>query len=392
MKRQGVEFSDEHELFRDMVRRFVKDTLEPGNLQWEKDGVVPREVWREAGSLGLLCPSVPDEYGGSGADFLFDVVLVEELARAGMAGPLAGFIVHSNVVAPYLVGYGTDDQKQQWLPRMASGDAIAALGLTEPEAGSDLRAMRTRARLDGDEYVISGQKTYISNGQNANLLVLAAKLDGTDPKSVSLFLVDTSLPGFARGKNLEKIGLKAQDTSEIFLDEMRIPADALLGEAGAGMRYLSAKLATERLTQAIRSTAVAESVIGWTIDYTSERKAFGKTIASFQNTQFKLAEMHSEVRVVRSYIDDCIRAQMEGDLDEVDAAIAKLRATELHCKVVDECLQLHGGWGYIWETPIARAYADARVAKIAAGSVEIMKVIIARSLLPDANRRPVSQA
>ena len=382
MTRLGFSFSDEHEMFRDTVRRFIKAVLEPGNLQWEKAGRVPREVWREAGALGLLCPSVEADYGGVGADFLCDVVFVEELSRAGLHGPLAGFMVHSNIVAPYLTTFGSEEQKRFWLPRMATGEIIGALALTEPEAGSDLRGMRTRARRDGDSYVLSGQKTFISNGQNADLIVVAAKLDGTAEDAISLFLVPADSPGFARGKNLEKIGLKSQDTSELFFDEVRIPPGNLLGAESRGMRYLAANLAVERLLQSIRSAAAVEAVIDWTVAYTSERRAFGKTIAEFQNTQFKLADLSSKAHVLRAYIDSCIARHLEGSLSVVDAAIAKLRATELHCEATDECLQLHGGWGYVWETPIARAFADGRVAKIAAGSVEVMKVIIARALFP----------
>lgn len=380
MKARTLTFGPEHDMYRDMVARFARDTLEPGNLQWEKEGRVPRDVWRQAGELGLLCANVPAEYGGAGGDFLFNVVVVEELAKAGFVGPLAGFLVHSDIVAPYIVGYGTDAQKEQWLPRMVSGEAIAALGLTEPEAGSDLRAIKTRIRKEGDELVVTGQKTYISNGQNCDLIVLAGKLDDTPDDAVTLVLVETDRPGFARGKNLEKIGLKSQDTSELFFDEVRIPATNMLGEPGRGMDYLKSKLAVERLVQAIRSVSVAEAVIEWTVEYTTTRKAFGTYIGQFQNTQFKLAELSAQVRVLRSFIDDCITAHMQGELTEVDGAIAKLQATELHCRAVDECLQLHGGWGYIWETPIARAYADARIAKIAAGSVEIMKVIISRGM------------
>ena len=389
MNLRSVEFGEDHEIYRTMVIRFVDDTLLPGNLQWEKDGCVPREVWEAAGELGLLCPSVPEELGGSGADFLFDVVLIEEMARAGVAGPLGGFIVHSNVVTPYIVAFGSSEQKQTWIPKMMQGKAIGALGLSEPDTGSDLRAMKTRARRDGDDYVISGQKTYISNGQNCDLIVLAAKLDDTPDDSVTMFLVEADRAGFTRGNNMEKIGLKSQDTSELFFDEVRIPRANLIGEEGRGMHYMSAKLAEERLAQAIRSVVVAEAVIDWTVDYTSERKAFGKKIADFQNTQFVLADLKAEATVVRAYIDNCINAHMDvnDELTITDAAIAKLRATELHCRATDQCLQLHGGYGYIWETPIARAFADGRVAKIAAGSVEIMKVIISRSMFPNLSKK-----
>lgn len=378
--RSGFAFSSEHELFRDTVRRFMTDTLLPGHAEWEKAGKVPPSVWRQAGALGLLCPSIDAELGGGGGDFLFDIVLMEELARAGLSGPLAGYMVHSNVVAPYIADFGTAEQKARWLPRMAAGEAIAAIGLTEPGAGSDLRGIRTRARRDGDDYVISGQKAFISNGENCHLVVLAAKLDGTPDNAVTLFLLETDRAGFSRGKGIEKIGMKAQDTCELFLDEVRLPANCLLGEEGKGMRYLSSKLAEERMFQCIRSTAIAEAAIGWTIDYTSERSIFGKTVASFQNTQFVIAKLTAETRLSRVYTDWLVAQHIAGTLNEIDAAIGKLQATELHCRVVDECLQLHGGWGYAWETQIARAYADARHNKIAGGSVEVMKMIIARDL------------
>ena len=308
------------------------------------------------------------------------MVVFEELARSGFTGP--GFLIHCDLVATYIKSFGSEAQKKEWLPRMVSGEAIGALGMTEPHAGSDLKNVRTRAVREGDEYVINGQKVFISNGQMCDVIVLATKTDrDAGAKGVTLFLVDTSLPGFKRGKNLEKLGLKAQDTSELFFEDLRVPASAMLGGEGQGFALMMTKLAQERLAQAIRSATVAETVIEYTTDYVAQREAFGKTIADFQNTQFKLAELHTEATIGRVYTDKCIELFMNGELDAVDAAMAKMWLSNLHCKVVDECLQLFGGWGYMWEYPIARAYADARIVKIAGGSIEIMKYLIGRDLV-----------
>lgn len=372
-------FSEEHEMFRDTVRKFIDREIRPYHHQWEKDGIVPRELWLKAGAAGLLCCTVPEEYGGLGLDYLFDVIVFEEIARCGYTGP--GFLIHCDLVATYIKSFGTEAQKKQWLPRMVSGEAIGALGMTEPHAGSDLKNIRTRAMRDGDDYVINGQKVFISNGQMCDVLVLATKTDRDGgAKGVTLFLVDASLPGFKRGKNLEKLGLKAQDTSELFFEDLRVPASAMLGGECKGFELMMTKLAQERLAQAIRSAAVAEEVIDYTVEYTSTREAFGKTIGDFQNTQFKLAELHTEAVIGRVFTDHCIQLFMNGELDALDAAMAKMWLSNLHCKVVDECLQLFGGWGYMWEYPIARAYADARIVKIAGGSIEIMKYLIGRSL------------
>ena len=372
-------FNEDHEAFRDMVRRFIENEIAPHHAAWEASGMVSRELWLKAGAAGMLCCTVPEEYGGAAADYLFDVVVFEEMARSGFTGP--GFMIHCDLVATYIASFGSEAQKKMWLPKMVTGEAIGSLGMTEPHAGSDLKAIRTKAVRDGDEYVISGQKVFISNGQLCDVIVLATKTDSTaGAKGVTLFLVDTSLPGFRRGKNLHKLGMKAQDTSELFFDEVRVPAAAMLGEEGKGFELMMTKLAQERLAQAIRSAEVAETVVEWTIDYTANRKAFGKTIADFQNTQFKLAELKTEAVVGRQFVDKCIANFMKGELDAVDAAMAKMWLSNMHCKVVDECLQLFGGWGYMWEYPIARAYADARVVRIAGGSVEVMKQIIGRSL------------
>src|SRR5438105_4308618 len=372
-------FREEHNIFRESVRRFVDREIVPFHAQWEKDGIVPRELWLKAGAEGLLCCNVPEEYGGMGLDYLFDVVVFEELWRSGASGP--GFLIHTDLVATYLLSFGTEAQKRQWLPKMVSGRAIGSLGMTEPHAGSDLKTIRTRAVRDGDDYIINGQKVFISNGQLCDVIVLATKTDSAaGAKGITLFLVDTSLPGFKRGKNLDKLGMKAQDTSELFFEDLRVPASAMLGPEGEGFALMMTKLAQERLAQAIRSAAVCEEVVAYTVDYTSQREAFGQTIGDFQNTQFKLAELKTESVIGRVFTDRCIELFMSNELDALDAAMAKMWLSNLHCKVVDECLQLFGGWGYMWEYPIARAYADARIVKIAGGSIEIMKYLIGRSL------------
>jgi len=372
-------FDSEHGQFRDSVRRFIDKEIVPHHERWEEAGMVDRELWTKAGAAGLLCPSLPETYGGFGADFLFNVVIIEELARAGATGP--GFSVHSDMVATYIYTFGTEEQKQTWLPRMVTGEVIGALGLTEPAAGSDLKGIRTRAVRDGDEYVISGQKVYISNGQLCDLIVLACK---TDPeagsKGMSFILVETDRAGFRRGRNLKKIGLKAQDTSELFFDGVRVPVSNLLGKEGSAFAMAMSKLAEERLSIAVSAVTVAESALGWTVEYTKERKAFGKTVSDFQNTRFKLAEMYADTLAKRVFVDRCIALLLKKELSAVDAAAAKLLCTELQCKVVDECLQFFGGYGYMLEYPIARAYIDSRIRRIAGGTSEIMREIIGREL------------
>jgi alkylation response protein AidB-like acyl-CoA dehydrogenase len=375
-------FMEEHRIFRETVRRFVEKEIVPYHDQWEKDGIVPRELWLKAGAEGLLCCTVPEEYGGLGADYLFDVIVYEELWRAGASGP--GFLIHTDLVATYILSFGTDEQKRKWLPKMVTGEAIGSLGMTEPHAGSDLKAIRTKALRDGDEFIVNGQKVFISNGQLCDILVLATKTDSeAGAKGVTLFLVEGDRKGFTRGRNLDKLGMKAQDTSELFFDNVRIPSANMLGEEGRGFELMMTKLPQERLAQAIRSATVTETVIDWTVAYTAERKAFGQTIADFQNTQFKLADLKTKATVARVFTDKCIELFMDGKLDPVDAAMAKMFTANLHCETVDECLQLFGGWGYMWEYPITRAYADARIVKIAGGSIEIMKLIISRQMFAD---------
>jgi acyl-CoA dehydrogenase len=378
-------FNEEHEMWRTTVRRFIEKEIVPFHAQWERDGIVPRELWLKAGAQGMLCCTTPEEYGGLGLDYLFDVVVFEELWRVGASGP--GFLIHTDLVATYLLTFGTEEQKKTWLPRMVRGEAIGSLGMTEPHAGSDLKAVRTQAVRDGDEFVINGQKVFISNGQLCDLVVLATKTDNSaNAKGITLFLVESNRRGFNRGRNLEKLGMKAQDTSELFFENVRVPAKNMLGEEGRGFAIMMAKLAQERLAQAIRSAMVTETVIEWTVDYTAERKAFGQTIADFQNTQFVLADLKARATMARVFTDKCIELFMRGKLDPVEAAMAKMVTSELHCDAVDKCLQLFGGWGYMWEYPISRAYADARVVKIAGGSIEVMKTIIARDMFKNRPR------
>jgi alkylation response protein AidB-like acyl-CoA dehydrogenase len=372
-------FSSDHEIFRDACRKFIAREITPFHAQWETDGIVPRELWLKAGAAGMLCCAVPEAYGGAGADWLYDVVVFEEMARAGATGP--GFMIHTDLVATYLSSFGSEEQKTKWLPKMVSGEVIGSLGMTEPHAGSDLKNIRTRAVRDGDDFVINGQKVFISNGQLCDLIVLATKTDGAaGAKGITLFLVEGDRVGFTRGRNLEKLGMKAQDTSELFFENVRVPASNMLGKEGQGFAIMMTKLAQERLAQAIRSATVIETVIDWTVEYTAQREAFGQTIADFQNTQFKLAELKVEATAGRVLTDRCMELFIEGKLDAVDAAMAKMFLSNLHCKTVDECLQLFGGWGYMWEYPICRAYADARVVKIAGGSIEIMKYLIGREM------------
>jgi acyl-CoA dehydrogenase len=373
-------FSEEHAIFRESVRRFIAAEITPHHAQWEKEGMVPRALWRKAGAAGLLCTAAPEEYGGMGGDFLMSLVVLEELGLAGASGPF--FNLHSDIVAPYILRYGSAAQKQRWLPGMASGEVIGAIAMTEPSGGSDLQRIRTTALRDGDDYVINGQKVFISNGQLADLVIVACKTDPREGgRGISLILVETDRPGFTKGRRLEKIGLKAQDTSELFFADLRVPATNLLGGEGRGFAQLMTELGQERLIQAARAVVMCEAALGWTIEYTSQREAFGQTIASFQNTQFKLAELHAQTAMARVFVDRLTEVHLQGKLDAVDAAIAKLTTTELQGKVMDECLQLFGGYGYMWEYPIARAWVDARQSRIAGGSIEVMKHIIGRSLV-----------
>ena len=376
-------FESEHDIYRAVVRRFVEEELAPHHADWERDGIVPRSAWKRAGEVGLLCPNLSTAYGGAGADWLFNVVVIEELARAGITGP--GFMIHSDLVAPYVAAWADEGVKAKWLPLMARGEAIGALGMTEPSAGSDLKTIQTRALRDGDDYVVDGQKVYISNGQLCDFVVLACKTDpSAGARGISLILVESDRPGFERGRNLDKIGLKAQDTSELFFSGVRVPVTNRLGGEGEGFKMMMTNLAQERLSQAVRSVAVAEAAIGWTVDYVRQRKAFDGVIADFQNTQFTLAQLETETSAARVFTDWGIARFMAGELTAVDAAKLKLLVTDLHCKVVDQCLQFFGGYGYMSEYPIARAYIDARITRIAGGAAEVMKQIISRDMFKSA--------
>ncbi len=372
-------FSHEHELYREQVRKFAEREIAPHHAEWEKQSAVPRPVWLAAGEAGLLLPAIPEEYGGGGGDRLHSAIVMEELARIGATGP--GFSLHSDFVAPYSLAYGTEDQKRRYLPRMAKGEAIGAIAMTEPGAGSDLQGVRTTALPRGNGYILNGQKTFITNGQNADVVITVAKSDPSlGSKGITLFLVDAGLPGFSKGRNLEKLGMHAQDTSELFFQDVELPGDARLGAEGEGFILLMKELAWERLQIAIAGIAAAEAALQGTVAYVRERKAFGRAIFDFQTTKHKLAELKTEVQIGRTFVDRCIQQMMEAELDATTAAMAKYWITDLQGKVMDSCLQLYGGYGYMMEYPIARAYADARVQRIYGGTNEIMKELIARSL------------
>ncbi|GGX44032.1 acyl-CoA dehydrogenase family protein [Saccharospirillum salsuginis] len=372
-------FDAELRLFGDAVNQFLTAEALPHREAWEEAGQVDRDLWRKAGEQGLLCPTVPEEYGGVGVDFRYNALVDEAINRLGLTG--IGFGLHSDIVAPYILHYGTEAQKQHYLPAMVSGDCIGAIAMTEPGTGSDLQGIATNAVREGDGWVLNGAKTFITNGQLADLVIVVAKTDpDAGSKGFSLFLVDADSAGFSKGRNLKKVGMKAQDTSELFFEDVRLPENALLGERGAGLQYLMRELPQERLSVAINAVAHAEAVLAETLTYTRERTAFGKPITAFQNTQFKLAELDSELTMMRVFVDQCLDWHIHGQLDAIMAAKAKYLSTDLQCKVADECVQLHGGYGYMWEYPVARAWADARVQRIYAGTNEIMKLIIGRAL------------
>lgn len=373
-------FDSDLEGLRDSVRRFLETEAVPHHARWEKEGQVDRELWRKAGELGFLCPTMPEEYGGVGADFRYSAVVMEEISRLGLSG--IGFALHSDIVAPYILHYGSEEQKKKYLPKLISGEMVGAIAMTEPGAGSDLQGVKTTAIKQGDHYVLNGSKTFITNGQLADLVIVVAKTDPKEgAKGTSLLLVEAGMPGFEKGKNLEKVGMKAQDTSELFFQDVRVPAENLLGaREGMGFVQLMQELPQERLLVAITALAACEAALEWTIAYTKERHAFGKPIIAFQNTRFKLAELKAEVTAGRVFVDRCLELHLEKKLDVATAAMLKQWTTDLQCKVMDECVQLHGGYGYMWEYPIARAWADSRVQRIYAGTNEIMKEIVARSL------------
>ncbi|MFI6713011.1 acyl-CoA dehydrogenase family protein [Nonomuraea sp. NPDC050478] len=373
-------FDEEHLLFRETVREFMTREVAPHHDQWEKDGIVPRDVWKKAGEVGMFGFSVPEEYGGAGIkDFRYNAVIVEELIGKGASG--LGFSLHNDVMAPYLVDLTDDGQKQRWLPGFVSGELITAIAMTEPGAGSDLQGIRTTAVREGDHYVVDGQKTFITNGINADLVVVVAKTDpSAGARGVTLLVVERGMEGFGRGRNLDKIGMKAQDTAELFFENVRVPVANRLGpEDGQGFFQLMNNLPQERMSIAVAAVAAAETVLAATIEYCKNRQAFGRNLGSFQNTRFVLAELATETEIARHYVDKCVLALNAGTLTAVDAAKAKWWTTELQTKVIDRCLQLHGGYGYMMEYPVAKAWLDSRVQTIYGGTTEIMKEIIGRS-------------
>ncbi|CAG9171128.1 (2S)-methylsuccinyl-CoA dehydrogenase [Cupriavidus laharis] len=369
---------DDIEAFREQVRRYIAGELSPHLDAWRRQGYVPREVWRPFGEMGFLLPEMDEAYGGVGASLAYQLVVQDEMAKAELPANTA---VHT-IAAHYLLDYGTDAQKQRWLPKLASGEMLAGIALTEPGCGSDLQALRTRARREGDEYVIDGAKTFITNGFTANLLVVAVRTGEAGSRGVSLIVLETeNLKGFQVGRRLEKLGQHASDTAELSFDGVRVPADHLLGGAeGKGFGQLMSQLPYERLLLAVPAAAVIERAVELTLEYTQQRKAFGQSLYDLQNTRFKLAECATLAHVVRSFVNDCIQRLLDGELDETAAYMAKWWCTEQQCKVTDECLQLFGGYGYMVEYPIARLYADSRVQKIYGGANEIMKELIARKL------------
>jgi alkylation response protein AidB-like acyl-CoA dehydrogenase len=374
-------FNTDHQAFRDSFRRFVEKEITPFHEGWEEQGFVDRDVWRKAGENGFLCMSLPEEYGGAGADKLYSVAQMEEIARAGVSG--IGFGLHSEIVAPYILHYGTEVQKKHYLPRLATGDMVGAIAMSEPAAGSDLQGVKTTAikSADGSHYVLSGSKTFITNGWHADLVIVVAKTDpAAGAKGTSLFLVEQGMAGFSKGKRLKKLGMTAQDTSELFFDNVKVPLENLLGGEGKGFICLMEQLPWERLQIAISAVAAAQAAIDWTVQYVKDRKVFGQAVASYQNTRYTLAELQTEVQVARVFVDKCCELVCEDRLDTATASMAKYWCSDLQCKVMDECVQLHGGYGYMWEYPITRAYADARVQRIYGGTNEIMKEVISRAM------------
>lgn len=373
-----LRYTDEHKLFRDALKRFLEREIMPHVDKWEEDGIVPREAWRKMGEQGFLCMSVPEEYGGMGADFLYSVIVTEELKRtnhAGLAAPL-----HSDIVVPYITAYASEEIKHKFLPKCVSGECITAVAMTEPNTGSDLAAIRTSAVEDGDDVVINGQKTFISNGINCDVVVLAVRDPAVESpyQAIDLFLVEAGTPGFEKGKRIKKVGWHSQDTAELYFSDCRVPKKNRLGEKGSGFRLLMEKLQQERLICCIGAQCAAEHMLEMTIAYCQERKAFGKPISKFQNTQFKIVEMATEVKLGRVFVEKMIADHMEGKDITIDVSMGKYWTTEMANRVADRCVQLHGGYGYCEEYPIARAWRDVRVMPIFAGTNEIMKIIVAK--------------
>ncbi|MAC32830.1 MAG: acyl-CoA dehydrogenase [Haliea sp.] len=374
--------NEEMTLFRDMARRAFDKEIAPHYAEWEAQQMVPRSLWNTLGTAGLLCPDVDEAYGGAGTSPRITLALIEELSHMGFGGLASGYGIHSNIVAPYLIHHGTDAQKERWLPKMVSGEAVGALAMTEPGAGSDVQGIRTHAVRDGDEWVLNGSKIFITNGMHADLVIVAAITDpGKGAKGTSLFLVDASLPGFERGKKIEKIGQHASDSALLFFQDMRLPADAILGEVNQGFVIMMQELPRERLGIAAQAVAAAEGALQITVDYVLERQAFGQSVAKFQNTRFKLADVKTQIALNRALYEECASEYARGELTADKAALLKLASCEMQCDTIDDCLQLFGGYGYTVEYPISRFYTDARVQRIYGGSSEIMRELVARTLL-----------
>lgn len=373
-------YQDEHVIFRDSFRKFVEREIVPHIPQWEAERMTPREAWAKMGASGFLCPWLPEEYGGSGADFLYSVVIAEELARAGAVSLMAP--LHSDIIAPYIHRLGTEAQKRRWLPKCASGEIVLAIAMSEPNAGSDLAALATRAERDGDAYVVNGSKTFISNGIQADLVVVACRTDrnARGSRGISLLCVERGTPGFSRGRKLEKMGLHAQDTAELIFEDCRVPAGNLLGEENKGFHYLMEHLQQERLIVIIMAQAMAEAMLDMTIAYAGERKAFGQTIGSFQHNAFKIVEMATEVRLGRTFLDRLVDRHAAGEDIVTDVSMAKAWTAEMANRVAYQCVQLHGGYGYMEEYPICRFSRDVRPIAIFAGTTEVMKLIVARKM------------
>lgn len=372
---------EELEIFSDSVRKFFEREAVPHNERWSKAGIIDRSFWNKAGDAGLLCVTIPEEYGGAGGGFRHEAVITQQEQWTHFSGWGNG--VHSGICAPYILGYGTEEQKKRWLPKMATGELVCAIAMTEPGTGSDLQAVRTTAKRDGNSLVINGQKTFITNGQHADLIIVVCKTGDAagGAKNISLVMVEADSPGFRRGRNLDKVGLHAADTSELFFDDVRVPADYVLGgDEGRGFYQLMQQLPRERLIIAVGAVAGMEAAIDVTVDYVKQRKAFGKALLDFQNTQFVLADCKAEAVVARTFLDEYIARLGRGELTPEEGAIAKLWTCETQCRVVDKCLQLFGGYGYMMEYPIGRMYADARVQRIYGGTSEIMRLLIARAL------------
>ena len=379
---ERILYTDDHRAFADSFRTFIAKEILPHYLDWEQAGIAPRELYERAGASGFLGMAIPTEYGGGGSDdFRFNAILAEELAYAGVGGAGLGLTLHNDITTPYFVDIGTEEQKQRWLPGIASGQLITAIAMTEPGTGSDLAGIATTARRDGERYILNGSKTFITNGINSDVIIVAAKTDPTQRHTgMTLLVLERGMPGFERGRNLDKIGMHSQDTAELFFTDVEIPLENRLGEEGQAFRYLTANLAQERLSIGITGVASARAAVNWTVEYTTERTAFGQPISAFQNSKFVLAEQRAAVDVAQAFIDQSILALNAGTLTPAEAAIAKYWCTELQKSVVDRCLQLFGGYGYMSEYPIARAYADARVTTIYGGTTEVMKGIIAKDM------------